>query len=116
MPPRLVLRVVNRATLAAALGAGEPAPARKIQVQIEPAVLDRKLDARHRPRRLQPKGQLEKIGVSHPCGFRPIAPNANPRNGLTHWIQRGADFVMSTAYLDSDARCVSFRQPGTARD
>ena len=65
MTPRLGLRVVNRATLAAALSACEPAPARKIHVQIEPTILDRKLRSRHHPRRLQPKGQLEKIGVSH---------------------------------------------------
>ncbi len=73
MPPRLVLRVVNRAALASAIRAGEPAPARKIHVQIEPTILDRKLAARHRPRRLQPKGQLEKIGVSHPLRL-----NASP--------------------------------------
>jgi hypothetical protein len=62
MPPPLVLCVVNRATPASALGAGGPAPARKIHMQIEPTILDRKLAARHRPRRMQPKGQLEKIG------------------------------------------------------
>ena len=78
MPPRLVLRVVNRATLASALGAGEPAPARKIHMQIEPPVLDRKLATRHRPRRLQPKGQLEKIGVSHPLTINSIPTDRSP--------------------------------------
>src|SRR5208337_4403061 len=78
MPPRLVLRVVNRATLAAALRAGEPAPTRKIHVQIEPTILDRKLAARHHPRRPQPKGQLEKIGVSHPLTIDSIPTNRSP--------------------------------------
>src|SRR5208337_4616086 len=72
MPPRLVLRVVNPATLAPALRARKPAPTRKIHVQIKPPILDRKLAARHHPRRLQPKGQLEKIGVSHPLTINSI--------------------------------------------
>src|SRR5208282_4928088 len=75
MPPRLVLRVVNPATLAPALRARKPAPTRKIHVQIKPAILDRKLAARHHPRRLQPKGQLEKIGVSHPLTIDSIPTN-----------------------------------------
>ena len=50
MPPRFILRVVNRATLASALGAGEPAPAWKVHIQIEPTILDRKLATRHRRR------------------------------------------------------------------
>ncbi len=78
MPPGLLLRVVNRATLAAALGAGEPAPARKIHVQIELTIRDRKRAPRHRPRRLQPKGQLEKIGVSHPLTINPIKTHRSP--------------------------------------
>ncbi len=78
MPPRLVLRVVNRTTLASALSAGEPAPAWKIHVQIEPTILDRKLATRHHPRRLQPKGQLEKIGVSHPLRLNAIPPQRSP--------------------------------------
>src|SRR5271166_4149215 len=78
MPPRLVLRVVNRTTLASALRAGEPAPTRKIHVQIEPTILDRKLAARHHPRRLQPKGQLEKIGVSHPLTIDSIPADRSP--------------------------------------
>src|SRR5208283_4107147 len=78
MPPRLVLRVVNRATLAAALRTPKPAPTRKIHVQIEPAILDRKLAARHHPRRLQPKGQLEKIGVSHPPTIDSIPTDRSP--------------------------------------
>src|SRR5208283_2763779 len=79
MPPRLVLRVVNRATLAAALRAHKPAPTPKIYVQIEPTILDRKLAARHHPRRLQPKRQLEKIGVSHPLTIDSIPTNRSPR-------------------------------------
>ena len=78
MPPRFILRVVNRATLASALGAGEPAPARKVHIQIEPTILDRKLATRHRPRRLQPKGQLEKIGVSHPLTINSIPTDRSP--------------------------------------
>src|SRR5208337_3742784 len=78
MPPRFILRVVNRATLAPALGAGEPAPARKIHIQIEPTILDRKFATRHRPRRLQPKGQLEKIGVSHPLTINSIPTDRSP--------------------------------------
>src|SRR5208337_1895984 len=78
MPPRLVLRVVNCTTLASALSAGEPAPTRKIHVQIEPTILDRKLATRHRPRRLQPKGQLEKIGVSHPLTINSIPTDRSP--------------------------------------
>src|SRR5208337_4652457 len=78
MPPRFILRVVNRATLAPALGAGEPAPARKIHIQIEPTILDRKFATRHRPRRLQPKGQLEKIGVSHPLTVNSIPTDRSP--------------------------------------
>ncbi len=78
MPPRLVLRVVNRTTLASALSAGEPAPAWKIHVQIEPTILDRKLATRHHPRRLQPKGQLEKIGVSHPLRLNSTPPQRSP--------------------------------------
>ena len=78
MPPRFILRVVNRATLASALGAGEPAPARKVHIQIEPTILDRKLATRHRPRRLQPKGQLEKIGVSHPLTINSIPTDHSP--------------------------------------
>src|SRR5208282_6918476 len=79
MPPRFILRVVNRATLASALGAGEPAPARKIHIQIEPTIRDRKLAPRHRPRRQQPKGQLEKIGVSHPLTIDSIPTDRSPR-------------------------------------
>src|SRR5271165_4275504 len=78
MPPRLVLRVVNRTTLASALSAGEPAPTRKIHVQIELTIPDRKLAARHHPRRLQPKGQLEKIGVSHPLAIHSIPTDRSP--------------------------------------
>src|SRR5208283_4121154 len=93
MPPRLVLRVVNRTTLASALRAGEPAPTRKIHVQIEPTILDRKLGSRHHPRRLQPKGQLEKIGVSHRPTINSIPTNrspSQPKTSLTHSIERGA--------------------------
>ena len=68
----------NRATLTSALGAGEPAPARKVHIQIEPTILDRKLATRHRPRRLQPKGQLEKIGVSHPLTINSIPTDRSP--------------------------------------
>ena len=78
MPPGLLLRIVNRATLVAALGAGEPAPARKIHVQIELTILDRKLAPRHHPRQLQPKGQLEKIGVSHPLMINSIPTDRPP--------------------------------------
>src|SRR5271165_3059314 len=78
MPPGLVLRVVNRTTHASALSAGEPAPTRKIYVQIEPTIFDRKLAARHHPRRLQPKGQLEKIGVSHPLTIDSIPTDRSP--------------------------------------
>src|SRR5208283_4787536 len=56
----------------------KPAPTRKIHVQIEPAILDRKLAARHHPRRLQPKGQLEKIGVSHPPTIDSIPTDRSP--------------------------------------
>src|SRR5271165_2037046 len=93
MPPRLVLRVVNRATLASALSAGEPVPTRKIHVQIELTILERKLAARHYPRRRQPKSQLEKIGVSHPLTIDSIPtdrpPSPNPKIRLTHSLQRG---------------------------
>ena len=79
MPPRLVLRVVNPATLAPALRARKPAPTRKIHVQIKPAILDRKLAPRHHPRRLQPKGQLEKISVSHPLTINSIKTHRSQR-------------------------------------
>ncbi len=84
--------VQHRAALTSARGAGEPAPARKIQ--IEPTILDRKLATRHPPRRLQPKGQLEKIGVSHPPHNK-LDPNRSlpkqPKNpAFTQSIQRGA--------------------------
>src|SRR5208337_4349842 len=78
MPPRFILCVVNRATLASALGAGEPAPARKVHIQIEPTILDRKLAARHRPRQRKTKGQLEKIGVSHPLTINSIPTDRSP--------------------------------------
>ena len=93
VPPRFILRVVNRVALASALGAGEPTPARKVHIQIEPTIPDRKLATRHRPRRLQPEGQLEKIGVSHPLTINSIPTDRSPtepKNGLTHSIQRGA--------------------------
>jgi hypothetical protein len=66
MPPRLRFRVVDPAALAPAFRADEPAPGRKIHVQIEPTLLDRKLSSHHLPRRRQTQSQLEKIGVSHP--------------------------------------------------
>ena len=66
MPPCLLLRVVDPATCASAFSAGEPATGRKIHVQIETTVFDRKLGSHHLPRRRQTQGQLEKIGVSHP--------------------------------------------------
>src|SRR5208282_5857527 len=59
--------------------ARKPAPTPKIYVQIEPTILDRKLAARHHPRRLQPKRQLEKIGVSHPLTIDSIPTNRSPR-------------------------------------
>ena len=83
MPPRLILRVVNCTTLASALSAGEPAPTRKIHVQIELTIPNRKLAARHHPRRLQPKGQLEKIGVSHPPTINSIPTDRSPSQPKT---------------------------------
>ena len=68
MPPSLVFRVMDRAAPAPALRAGEPAPPRKIHVQIEPTVHRVERAARHHPRRRKTKGQLEKIGVLHPPG------------------------------------------------
>jgi hypothetical protein len=72
MPPRIVLRVVNRASVTPASRSSEPAPAWKIHVQIKPTVLRVELAARHRPRRRKPKRQLKKIGVSHPSKIVPI--------------------------------------------
>jgi hypothetical protein len=66
MPPGLVFRVVDRAALAPTLRTGEPAPPRKIYVQIKPAVRRIEHATRHQPWRRKTKGQLEKIGVSHP--------------------------------------------------
>src|ERR1700709_62994 len=66
MPPRIVLRVVNRAALPPAHGAGERAAARKIHIQIEPTGLNVERAARHCPRRRKPQGKLKKVGVSHP--------------------------------------------------
>ena len=84
MPPRIVLRVVNRAAFPPAIRAGEPAPARKIHIQIESTVLDVELAARHRPRRRKPKGQLKKIGVSHPQAINSIPTAiANPPQNPT---------------------------------
>ena len=62
-------------------------------MQIEQTILDRKLATRHRPRRLRPKSQLEKIGVSHTLTIDSMPTDRsspNPKNGLTHSIQRGA--------------------------
>ena len=99
MPPRLVLRVVDRAALASAFRAGEPAPARKIHVQIELAILDRKLAARHLPRRRQTQGQLKKIGVSHP---RSIFQLAKSRTGGSLKIPR---YPHHSARSQISARC-----------
>ena len=78
MPPSLVFRVVDRAAVTPALRAGEPAPPRKVDVQIEPALLDSERAARHRPRRRKTKGQLKKIDVSHPPTMDPIPPTRSP--------------------------------------
>src|SRR5208283_4235846 len=78
MPPGLVFRVVDRAAVAPALRAGEPAPTRKIHVQIKPTFLDRKRAARHRPGRRKTKSQLEKIDVSHPPTMDSIPPTRSP--------------------------------------
>ena len=78
MPPSLVFRVMDRAAPAPALRAGEPAPPRKIHVQIEPTVHRVERAARHHPRRRKTKGQLEKIGVLHPLRLNPIPPERSP--------------------------------------
>ena len=74
MPPSLVFRVMNRAAIAPALRAGEPAPPRKIHVQIEPTVRRVERAARHHPRRRKTKGQLKKIGILHPLTINSIPP------------------------------------------
>ena len=72
MPPSLVFRVMNRAAIAPALRAGEPAPPRKIHVQIEPTVRRVERAARYHPRRRKTKGQLKKIGILHPLRLNTI--------------------------------------------
>ena len=79
MPPRLVLRVVDRASFAPASRTGEPAPAREIHVQIEPTILRVENSLRITVQGDErPKGQLEKIGVSHPATIIPIPTLRSP--------------------------------------
>ena len=72
MPPSLVFRVMNRAAIAPALRAGEPAPPQKIHVQIEPTVRRVERAARYHPRRRKTKSQLKKIGILHPLTINSI--------------------------------------------
>ena len=77
--PCLLRGVVGRATVLAALRAGEPPALPKVKVEVEPLRLDIELRPIHVPRRLEAQRHLKEIHVSHPNPTRlPRWPSDGP--------------------------------------
>jgi hypothetical protein len=98
MPPRLLLRVLHRATRSLTLRAREPGSLREVDPQIQPLALTIELDARDLPRLAQPERCLEekKILRLHPTApiiddQKPVRQSAAP--DATHPQRGGAGYL-----------------------
>ena len=93
MPPGLLLGVVHLAPLPTALRAREPRPLRKVDSQIQPALLGVELDIHHPPRLLKTERLLEQLAVAQTglpsSRIRSPAPSQPPRTA-THSERGGA--------------------------
>ena len=98
MPPGLLLGVMHLASLPTALRASEPRPLRKVDPQIQPALLSIKPNIHHPPRLLKTQRLLEQVDVVHTRlpssrikkpGSLPTAPDGYPlRTWRSQWMRK----------------------------